>query len=50
VQDLISVTIDDDGTIVETFDVICMMTGFRTRHRVEWLGEGVFRSEEEGPS
>jgi hypothetical protein len=49
-QELIDVLVDDNGTITEVFDVICQMTGFRTRHVVEHLGEGVFRSEDLGPS
>jgi hypothetical protein len=39
-----------DGTILEEIELICAMTGFRSRFLVHHMGEGFFRSVALGPS
>ena len=48
-ETLIGVDVTAHGTIIEELEVVCCMTGFRTRLLVEHLGEGFFRSIELGP-
>jgi hypothetical protein len=49
-ESLLSIHVADDGAITEVFEIICPMTGFRTRHSVTHLGEGIFQSEDLGPA
>ena len=39
-----------DGTILEEVELICAMTGFRSRFLVHHMGEGFFRSVDLGSS
>jgi hypothetical protein len=39
-----------NGTVTEEIELICTMTGFRSRFLVHHLGEGIFRSVELAPS
>jgi hypothetical protein len=45
-ENLVSVEVTEYGTIIEEVEVICTMTGFRLRFRVEYLERGSYRCEE----
>ena len=47
---LLEIEITEYGTISEEIELICTMTGFRSRFLVHHIGEGFFRSVELGPS
>jgi hypothetical protein len=47
---LLEIEIGAYGTILEEVELICTMTGFRSRFLVHHLGEGFFRSVDLGPS
>ena len=40
---LIDIEVTRYGTIIEEIELICVMTGFRSRFLVHHLGEGFFR-------
>lgn len=41
---LLDIEITEYGTVTEEIELICCMTGFRSRFLVHHLGEGFFRS------
>ena len=43
---LLEVEVGAYGTILEEIELICTMTGFRSRFLVHHMGEGFFRSVE----
>ena len=43
---LLDVEVTGYGTIIEEVELICCMTGFRSRFLVHHIGEGFFRSVE----
>ena len=47
---LLEIEIGADGTILEEVELICAMTGFRSRFLIHHVGEGFFRSVDLGPS
>ncbi len=47
---LLEVEVTEHGTIIEEIELICTMTGFRSRFLVHHMGEGFFRSVALGPS
>ena len=47
---LIELIVLEDGSVLEEVELICPMTGFRTRWIYHHLGEGLFRSQCLGPS
>jgi len=47
---LLDIEITEYGTVTEEFELICTMTGFRSRFLIHHLGEGFFRSVALGPS
>jgi hypothetical protein len=47
---LLDIEITEYGTVTEEIELICTMTGFRSRFLVHHLGEGFFRSVELAPS
>ena len=49
-EKLLDIEITEYGTIIEEIELICCMTGFRSRFLVHHLGEGLFRSVALGPS
>ena len=50
IERLLEIEIGADGTILEEVELICTMTGFRSRFLVHHIGEGFFRSVALGPS
>jgi hypothetical protein len=46
---LIDIEVTGHGTILEELEIVCCMTGIRTRLLVEHLGEGFYCSVELGP-
>ena len=46
----LGIEVTEYGTVTEEIEIICAMTGFRSRFLVHYLGEGFFRSVELGPS
>lgn len=40
----IDIELTEDGTILEVVEIICTMTGFRSRRLIHHIGEGFFRS------
>jgi hypothetical protein len=47
---LLEVEVGAYGTILEEIELICTMTGFRSRFLVHHMAEGFFRSVALGPS
>jgi hypothetical protein len=47
---LLDIEITEYGTVTEEIELICTMTGFRSRFLVCHIGEGIFRSVELVPS
>jgi hypothetical protein len=47
---LLDIEITEYGTVTEEIELICTMTGFRSRFLVHYIGEGFFRSVELAPS
>jgi hypothetical protein len=47
---LLDIEITEYGTVTEEIELICTMTGFRSRFLVHHIGEGFFRSVELAPS
>ena len=45
---VLDIELTEDGGITEEIEIICCMTGFRTRFLIHHLGEGIFRSVELG--
>ena len=43
---LVDIEVSEDGTVTEEIELICCMTGFRSRFLVHHIGEGFFRSVE----
>jgi hypothetical protein len=43
---LLDIEVTGYGTIIEEVELICCMTGFRSRFLVHHIGEGFFRSVE----
>ena len=43
---LLEIEITEHGTVLEELELICTMTGFRSRFLVHHIGEGFFRSVE----
>jgi len=50
VERLLDIEVTQYGTIIEEIELICCMTGFRSRFLVHHIGEGFYRSVELGPS
>ena len=50
VERLLDIEVTGYGTIIEEVELICCMTGFRSRFLVHHIGEGFYRSVELGPS
>ena len=46
---LIDIEISEYGAVTEEIELVCTMTGFRSRFLVHYLGEGLFRSMELEP-
>jgi hypothetical protein len=49
-EKLLDIEITEYGTILEEIELICCMTGFRSRFLIHHVGEGCFRSVALGPS
>jgi hypothetical protein len=49
-EKLLDIEITEYGTVTEEIELICTMTGFRSRFLVHHMGEGFFRSVALGPS
>ncbi len=49
-EKLLDIEITEYGTITEEIELICTMTGFRSRFLIHHIGEGFFRSVELGQS
>jgi hypothetical protein len=49
-EKLLDIEITEYGTIIEEIELICCMTGFRSRFLVHHVGEGFFCSVALGPS
>jgi hypothetical protein len=47
---LLDIEVTEYGTVTEEIELICTMTGFRSRFLFHHMGEGFFRSVELGPS
>jgi hypothetical protein len=47
---LLDIEITEYGTVTEEIELICTMTGFRSRFLVHHIGEGIFCSVELAPS
>jgi hypothetical protein len=47
---LLDIEITEYGTVTEEFELICTMTGFRSRFFIHHIGEGFFHSVALGPS
>lgn len=47
---LLDIEVTEYGTITEEIELICCMTGFRSRFLVHHTGEGFYRFAELGPS
>ena len=47
---LLDIEITEYGTVTEELELICTMTGFRSRFLIHHMGEGIFRSVGLGPS
>jgi len=47
---LLDIEVSEHGTVTEEIELICTMTGFRRRFLVHYIGEGLFRSVDLGPS
>jgi hypothetical protein len=47
---LLDVEASEHGALSEEIELICTMTGFRSRFLIHHIGEGFFRSVELGPS
>jgi hypothetical protein len=47
---LLDIEITEHGAVTEEIELICTMTGFRSRFLVHHVGEGFFRSVALGPS
>ena len=45
-EKLLEVEVGADGTGTEEIELICTMTGFRSRFLIHHIGEGFFRSVE----
>ena len=46
---LFNIEVTEYGTVTEEIELVCTMTGFRSRFLVHYLGEGLFRSLELEP-
>ena len=46
---LIDIEVSEYGAVTEEIELVCTMTGFRSRFLVHYLGEGLFRSMELEP-
>ena len=44
IEILRELVVTEDGTTIEEYDLICTMTGFRTRYIIHHLGDGYFQS------
>ena len=49
-EKLVDIEITEYGTVTEEIELICTMTGFRSRFLVHYIGEGFFRSVNLEPS
>ena len=49
-EKLLDIEVTEYGAITEEIELICTMTGFRSRFLIHHIGEGFFRSVELGPS
>ena len=49
-EKLLDIEITEHGAITEEIELICTMTGFRSRFLIHHIGEGFFRSVRLGPS
>ena len=47
---LLDIEVSEYGAVTEEIELVCTMTGFRLRFLVHYIGEGIFRSAELGPS
>ena len=47
---LLDIEVSEHGNVTEEIELICTMTGFRSRFLVHYIGKGFFRSVELGPS
>lgn len=47
---LLDIEVTEYGTVIEEIELICCMTGFRSRFLIHYIGEGCYRSAELGPS
>jgi len=47
---LLDIEVTEYGTIIEEIELICTMTGFRSRFLVHHISEGFYRSVELEPS
>jgi hypothetical protein len=50
VERLLEIEVTEHGTVLEEIELICTMTGFRSRFLIHHMGEGFFRSAVLGPS
>jgi hypothetical protein len=49
-EKFLDIEITEHGAVTEEIELICTMTGFRSRFLIHHLGEGFFRSVGLGPS
>jgi hypothetical protein len=49
-EKLLDIEITEYGMVTEEIELICTMTGFRSRFLIHHVGESFFRSVELGPS
>ena len=47
---LLEIELTEHGTVLEELELICTMTGFRSRFLIHHIGEGFFHSVALGPS
>jgi hypothetical protein len=50
VERLLEIEVTEHGTVLEEIELVCTMTGFRSRFLIHHIGEGFFRSVGLGPS
>ena len=43
---LVDLEVTESGTVFEEIELICTMTGFRSRFLIHYLGEGIYPSAE----
>ena len=47
---LLDIEVGEHGGVTEEIELICTMTGFRSKFLIHHMGEGLFRSVALGPS